>query len=99
MMRTVPRSIGRLIALLATAAGLAGAYNVYSDNSALRTRAELQACAAAKPPCRAAIARMARSPFFQEFDFRLAKETVRIRCTRSLLLVGPYDCKRGASEP
>ena len=95
----MPRSIGRVIALLATAAGLAGAYNVYSDNSALRSRAEAQACDGAKAPCRAALTRLARSPFFQEFDFRVARETVRIRCTRSVLLVGPYHCARQRSGP
>jgi hypothetical protein len=91
-MRPVPRSIGRVVMLAATVAGVAGAYNVLGDNTELRTRAQAQACSGRKPPCQAALSRMARSPFFQEFDFRVRGETVRLRCQRSLWLLGPYAC-------
>jgi hypothetical protein len=83
-----------VIALVATAAGLAGAYNVLSDNSELRARAQRQACEGTKASCRSTLTRLARSPFAQEFDFRVGARSVRLRCTRSLLLVGPHDCTR-----
>jgi hypothetical protein len=80
--------------LVVMAAGLAGAYNVLSDNSALQSRAAAEACAGVKAPCRADLARLMRSPFAQEFDFRVGRQTVRIRCTRSLVLVGDQTCAR-----
>ena len=90
-----PGSLRPIIAVLVLALSLAGAYNVLGDNSALRNRAQALACRGARSPCRAAPARLLRTPFFQELDFRVAGKTVRIRCTRALYLVGAYDCIRG----
>lgn len=93
-MRGPSRAIGRVVMVLVLAAGVAGAHNVLGDNSAVLARAEAEACAGAKPPCRASLARLLRSAFGQEIDYRVARQTVRIRCTRSLFLVGEYSCAR-----
>jgi hypothetical protein len=89
-----PGSIRPIVGLLMLALGAAGAYNVLGDNTALRVRAEGLACQGSKSPCKAAPARLLRTPFFQELDFRVAGKTVRIRCNRSLYLVGAYQCTR-----
>jgi len=93
-MRGPPRAVGRVVMLVAMAAGLAGAMNVFGDNSALQTRAAAEACAGGKAGCRADLARMMRSPFAQEFDYRVSGRTVTVRCTRSFWLVGAYACVR-----
>jgi hypothetical protein len=90
-------SIGRVVMPLALAAGLAGAYNVLSDNTALQAQAAATACTGAKPPCRPALARLMRTPFSQELDYRVSGKTVQVTCKRSIVLVGPYTCFR--AEP
>jgi len=88
------RFVGRVLALAVMAAGVAGAYNVLTDNSALQARAADQACSGARAPCRPALARLLRTPFVQEFDFRVSGQTLRLTCRRTLVLVGAYQCTR-----
>jgi len=90
-MRPVP--IGRVVAVLVAVASLIGAYNVLGDNAAVQAQAEREACGDG-PPCKAAITRLLRTPFFQDYDFRARGVSAQIRCRRSLYLVGAYGCTR-----
>jgi hypothetical protein len=85
--------IGRVVAVVAAVASLSGLYNVLGDNAVVQAQAEMEACGGG-PPCKAAITRVLRTPFFQDYDFRARGVSVQIRCSRSLYLVGSYGCAR-----
>jgi hypothetical protein len=88
-----PIRIGRVVAVVMTVLAAAGVYNVLGDNTAVQSQAALVACGPGGP-CKAVLTRLLRTPFLQEFDFRVNRETVQVRCNRSLYLVGTYACAR-----
>jgi hypothetical protein len=89
-MRSSATRIGPMVVVAALSG--AGVYNVLGDNSAVVRQATAEACGGT--PCKAPIARLLRTPFFQELDFRAGGQTVHVRCNRSLYLVGTYACAR-----
>lgn len=48
--------------------------------------------AAAPGLCNLSMTKMARTPFSQSFEYSGGGKTRRIRCVRSLILVGEYAC-------
>lgn len=64
--------------------------NVFADNADLRARARTIGC----PKGSCDLARMDRTPFAQTFDFRAATGVVSVRCARSAVFFGEYDCAR-----
>lgn len=73
--------------------GSAGAiYNVNFDVAPLQKQAESVACGASG--CRQ-LTGLERTPFAQRFTFQVQAEsakTMRVECTRGLLLFGDYSC-------
>jgi hypothetical protein len=91
--------IGRVISVLALVATLCAFYNVYGDNSELQARAQTLACGA--NPC-VKLLRTQRTPIRQWFTFQTNLNSSRTRdvhCSRSLLLVGAYECNVTDSAP
>jgi hypothetical protein len=92
-MRSTATPIGPMVAVVMTVLAAAGVYNVLGDNTAVQRQAALAACGPGAP-CKSVLTRLLRTPFFQDFDFRTSGQTVRVRCNRSLYLVGAYACAR-----
>ncbi|HEU4407430.1 MAG TPA: hypothetical protein VFS43_19345 [Polyangiaceae bacterium] len=66
--------------------------NVYGDSS------EVEALARAEASCpegHCQLSRIERTPFGQRFEFRRQGALVMVRCARSALLVGPFECAKG----
>ena len=75
------------------AATALAAYSFFaSDDQAVEAAARSTACAGRGPKCSAALARLVKTPFFQDRQFRLHGATVDVRCTRTAYLVGDYHC-------
>jgi hypothetical protein len=83
---------GRIVGLAVLALTTAGIFNVLGDNQAVETRARAEACAGRGRQCVATMARLLRTPFFQDLQFRVPGAVVEVRCQRSLYLVGSYAC-------
>lgn len=81
-------------ALTVTCLGLAAlsVRNVYGDSSEVETLARQQASC---PEGHCQLSRVERSPFGQSFEFRQQGALVMVRCARSGLLIGPYECVKG----
>jgi hypothetical protein len=92
------------VALLgATALGL---YNVYSDNSDVKSQAEREACRGRS--CTSTFTRESRSPIAQSFTIqtRLIEKgkidrsaSVDVECKREYLLLGSYTCTAQGALP
>ena len=85
--------IARAISIVLLLATVLAIYNVYGDNTTVLQRAEGLACGAA--PC-VKLLRAQRTPFDQSFTFQTSLAPARtrdVRCARTLLLVGGYDCR------
>lgn len=83
------RAAFSLLCLLATALCL---YNVYGDNTEVAKQAENAACGSTG--CVRTL-RAERTPIAQGFTFQSTLNppaTVEVRCQRSYLLVGDFDC-------
>ncbi len=72
--------------------GVAGAYNVMSDNAEVEKLAAEKACGDQGAHCRAQKTMMERNPIAQTFDFSTPKRIVGVRCTRAFIFVGEYSC-------
>jgi hypothetical protein len=83
----------RSLAFVLAAVTVAAAYSFFSaDDHAIEAAARSKACAGGGPRCHAALARVVKTPFFQDRQFRVGPATVEVRCTRSAILVGDYQC-------
>jgi hypothetical protein len=97
----IVRNLISLVLLGGTALGL---YNVYSDNTEVKTQAERVACAGRE--CTSSFLRESRSPIAQSFTLQTKlvekgkvdrSASVDVECKRELVLVGEYRCTaRGA---
>jgi hypothetical protein len=67
--------------------------NVYGDASEVE-RSARESASCPEPLCQ--LARVERTPFSQRYEFVRRGETLVVRCARSALLLGPYECSRGA---
>ena len=66
-------------------------YNVYSDNSEVEAYAKDLAC----PPGKACqLAKLDRNPFGESLEYRTEKAAISVRCVRTALLFGAYECKK-----
>ena len=88
-----------LVTALCVAVTVAGLLNVYGDNDETVIQAQTAACGA--PDCTQAMTRMSRTPFAQSFTFQTRDDpkgrpahSVDVSCSRQLVLVGEYTCKR-----
>lgn len=89
--KSIARALIPIVLLVATGIGL---YNVFSDNSEVRAKAEVAACA--KPRCSVRMTRESRNPIGQSFTFQVddRQGTAEVDCRLSLLLVGEWRCER-----
>jgi hypothetical protein len=75
------------------AIALVAAYGFFtSDDRAIEAAARETACAGRGPKCHASLARLVKTPFYQDRQFRLGGATVEVRCTRTWYLVGEHRC-------
>jgi hypothetical protein len=63
--------------------------NVYGDSAEVEGLARQQGSC---PEGVCQLSRVERTPFSQTFEFRRQGATVTMRCARSAVLLGPYDC-------
>jgi hypothetical protein len=83
----------RSLAFVLAAVAVAAAYSFFSaDDHAIEATARSKACTAGGARCHAALARVVKTPFFQDRQFRVGTATVEVRCTRKAVLVGDYQC-------
>jgi hypothetical protein len=82
----------RVLGFVLLAAALVSAYNFFALADQIEPRAQEAACAGRGPKCTAAMTRMFRTPLWQDVRFRVARETVEVRCARSAYLFGEYAC-------
>ena len=83
------RSLAFILALVTAAS----AYSFFTaDDHAIEALARSKACAGGGPKCHAALARVVKTPFFQDRQFRVGNATVEVRCTRTAILLGDYQC-------
>jgi hypothetical protein len=89
--KSIARAILPIVLFGATALGL---YNVFSDNSEVRAKAEAAACG--KPGCTVRMTRMSRNPIGQSFTFQVDDKqgTADVDCKLSLFLLGDWSCAR-----
>jgi hypothetical protein len=85
--------VGLVVAVVVTVIAGLGVLNVVRGDPAVEALARARACAGRGPRCTAARTRIMRTPFFQEHQFRVNKATVDVRCVRSWILVGRYQCQ------
>jgi hypothetical protein len=82
-----------LLALVMAAILVATAYSFFfADDQAIEVAARSKACGGGGPNCHAALARLVKTPFFQDREFRVGTATVEVRCTRTAILIGDYQC-------
>jgi hypothetical protein len=87
--RRATRILGWVLAAIVVAA----AYSFFfADDQAIEVAARSKACAGGGPKCHAALARLVKTPFFQDRQFRVGTATVEVRCTRTAILLGDYQC-------
>jgi hypothetical protein len=82
----------RILGLLCLAAAGLGAYNFFTLGPAAEAGARIAACSGRKPPCTPALARIERTAFYQDTQFRIGKDTVTVRCARTAYLFGELRC-------
>jgi hypothetical protein len=80
--------------VVVTALVIAGLYGVFADNAAVEAQARSKACDRRGARCDAAMTRLLRTPFFQDFEFRVGRRVVDVRCRRAFYLAGSYACAR-----
>lgn len=80
-----------LVFFLCVAFSVGAAINVMADNREVEQMAAAIACGDQKD-CRTTTTRMERTPLSQTFEMVTSKRKVGVKCTRSLILFGPYAC-------
>lgn len=86
------RIINGLVLVLCVLVVLASITNVLPDNEAVLAMAGRVACGG-KDKCDLYKTSVLRLPIWQVVTFTNGKQTVEVRCTRSLIAVGEYSCK------
>lgn len=87
------RGAVRNLAFVAAAVTLLAAISFFSaDDQALEAASRSAACAGRGPKCHAALARLVKTPFFQDRQFRVGGAIVDVRCTRTAYLIGDQHC-------
>jgi hypothetical protein len=72
---------------------LMAAYRFFTDDDkAIEADARSRACVQRGPKCQAVMTRFAKTPFFQDRQFRVGGATVDVRCAREGYLFGDLVC-------
>lgn len=85
-----PRSRAALF-LACIVLSVASLINVFGDNDDVQARAKMMACPAV---AQCGLTHMARTPFAQTFDYTTRSGTTTIRCARTAIFFGEYDCQK-----
>jgi hypothetical protein len=86
-------NVPRILGLLIVAAVIVGMTNLYADAGPIERMARKAVCDRHEgKPCRERVARIARTPFFHDYEFKDEGRTVNVRCARSYYLVGERSC-------
>jgi len=101
------RAVRIAVFVLCVVFSVAAVVNVFADNTEVEAMAGRIACEGATvkplppsaPPgskpsetCAMTMTKLSRTPFAQSFEFSSRAGTRRVRCSRSLILVGDYAC-------
>jgi hypothetical protein len=76
------------VVLTCVVISIAGLVNVFSDNADIVAMAKAMGCTG--PVCN--LTRMERNPFAQSFEFQSTAGTIAVKCARSRIFFGDYDC-------
>ena len=76
------------VVLTCVVVSIAGMVNVFSDNADIVAKAKDIGCP--RPVCN--LTRMERTPFAQTFEFQSTLGTIGVKCVRSSIFFGEYDC-------
>lgn len=87
-MKTAIRALGPVFLVLM----LVAAYGFFTDDAAVESRAREAACARREGKCVAKLARLEKTPIWRNLQFKVGRDTVSIRCTRTWLLLGEHRC-------
>jgi hypothetical protein len=82
----------RIVGLLCLTAAVLGAYNFFTMGPAAEAGARVAACTGRVGPCQPALTRLERTPFYQDTQFRVGRDTVSVRCARAGYLIGALHC-------
>ena len=82
----------RILGLLCVAAAGLGAYNFFTMGAQAEAAARTAACSGRTGRCTPAMTRLERTAFYQDVQFRVAGDTVTVRCARSAYLIGELRC-------
>ena len=85
--------VARILGWVLAAVVVVAAYSFFSaDDQAVEVAARSKACAGGGPKCHAALARLVKTPLFQDLEFRVGSGAVKVRCTRTAIILGDYRC-------
>jgi hypothetical protein len=82
----------RILGLMCLTAAALGAYNFFTMGAQAEAAARTAACSGRTGRCTPAMTRLERTAFYQDAQFRIAGDTVTVRCARSAYLVGELRC-------
>jgi hypothetical protein len=86
-------NVSWIFALLVVAAVAAGMMNLYADAGPIERMARKALCDThGSKPCHERLGRIARTPFFHDYEFKDEGRTVTVRCARSFYFVGERTC-------
>jgi hypothetical protein len=86
-------NVPRILALVVIAAVIAGMTNLYADAGPIERMARRVVCDMHDSiACRERLGRVARTPFFHDYQFKDGGRTVNVRCARTYYLVGERTC-------
>ena len=78
------------VILLCVVFSVAGVINVFSDNAEIVAKAKELGCP--RPVCN--LTRAERTPFAQTFEFQSTAGTIGVKCARSSIFFGDYNCAK-----
>jgi hypothetical protein len=86
------RRLKGILGYLFLALVLVAAFNFFADNRPTEAKARTVACSGRGPKCTASMTRLFRTPLWQDIQFRVAGQTVEVRCARTAYLFGEQAC-------
>jgi hypothetical protein len=82
----------RILGIVCLTAAVLGAYNFFTMGAQAEAAARTAACTGRTGRCAPAMTRLERTAFYQDVQFRIAGDTVTVRCARTAYLVGELRC-------
>ena len=86
------RAFRVVLTVVAILVSIGCALNVYGDDSAVRSDAEAVACP--RGCAKAFSVRIERSAIAETVEYTVPDGTIRVRCARAAVIVGPYSCAK-----